>query len=486
MNSYLLNRSQGSVSQSTFHAAQNNHLLRSIEPAPGIRFSGRNTIHASNQSESGLAEGGWQNEERGEVWAHKAGANALTIDPYEKRFMISGGADASIHLWDLETRGSESSHLHKSVASVTKSTNSSAHTHALTSISIYPFDPTPSTILTTSHDMTLKLSALQPPSILPVHTFSLHSTPYSHSFSSHPCSLLLIAVGTSDKTVRLLDLRSGNATHALPGHSSAVLSVAWAPHHEYILASASKDNRVILFDVRRGGRNSAVACLDMEDAVGVITPHDAPPTSCRKPFAPDARAHNGAVTGVRWTSSGSQIVTSGHDARIRVWDASTGANALVHFGPRVRNSASLHLAERAPLVLPGDVTGAGHDALLWPNYNDQDGRGEIFMFELRDGTFIKRLRLPGVPGSRQKLRGRPTALSAARINGLAWRGNGASGEGMELFSAHGDGTIRAWVSRTSDTEEEIAEDEEREDKKRKRDVLEEVYRGLMNQNVSFT
>ncbi|OAX83186.1 hypothetical protein ACJ72_02460 [Emergomyces africanus] len=483
MNSYLLNRSQGSISPSTLHVAHNAHLIRSIEPAPGIRFSS-----SLNQRESDSVENGWKDEEQDEVRAHKAGVNVLAIDQYDKRFMVSGGADASVHLWDLETRGSESSHLYKSTASVTKSTDPSAHTHALTSISIYPFDPTPSTILTTSHDTTLKLSSLQSPAIVPVHTFQLHSTPYAHSFSSHPSSLLLTAVGTSEKTVRLLDLRSGLATHALPGHSSAILSVSWAPHHEYLLASASKDNRVLLFDVRRGGNNSALASLDMEDAVGVVTPHDAPPSfSCRTPFVPDARAHNGAVTGVRWTSNGSHIVTSGHDARIRVWDAFTGANSLVHFGPRVRNSPSLHLAERAPLVLPGDVTGAAHGTLLWPNYGDQDDRGEIFMFGLRDGTFIKRLNLPGILSSRQKMRGKPTALSAARINDLAWRGNGASGEGMELFSAHGDGTIRAWVSKTSEEEHEIAENEEEiEDKKRKRDVLDEVYRSLMNQNVTFT
>ncbi|KAK2753423.1 hypothetical protein FQN55_003552 [Onygenales sp. PD_40] len=402
--------------------------------------------------------------------------------------MVSGGADASIHLWDLESRGSELSHLHKSVASVKKSTNSSAHTHALTSISIYPFDPSPSTILTTSHDTTLKLSSLQPTDIVPVHTFSLHSTPYSHSFSSHPSSLLLIAVGTSDKAVRLLDLRSGLGTHSLPGHTSGVLSVCWAPHHEHLLASASKDNRVILFDVRRGGHNSAVASLDMEDAVGVLAPHNAPPTfHCRKPFVPEARAHNGAVTGVRWTSNGSHLVTAGQDSRIRVWDASTGANALAHFGPRIRNSASLHLAERAPLILPTNITGIGHETLLWPNFSDQDDKGEIFMFELRDGTFIKRLKLPGIPSSRQKLRGKPTALSAARINDIAWRGNGGSGEGMEMYTAHGDGTIRAWLSRTVDDEEDDSDlEEELGEKKRKRDVLGEVYRGLMDQNITFT
>lgn len=125
--------------------------------------------------------------------------------------------------------------------------------------------------------------------------------------------------------------------------------------------------------------------------------------------------------------------------------------------------------------------------MLWPNYNDQDDRGEIFLFGIQDGTLIKQLRVPGMQ-SRQRLRGRPTALSAARINALAWRGNGGAGEGMEMFSAHGDGTVRAWVSRTLEDEllEAEVEEAKHEEKKRKRDVLEEVYRGLMQPGVTFT
>lgn len=34
--------------------------------------------------------------------------------------MVSGGADPSIRVWDLESRGSELDHLHEAVASVDK------------------------------------------------------------------------------------------------------------------------------------------------------------------------------------------------------------------------------------------------------------------------------------------------------------------------------------------------------------------------------
>ncbi|KAL6229005.1 hypothetical protein BDW75DRAFT_116260 [Aspergillus navahoensis] len=474
MNSYLLNRALGSISPSAFHSAQTLRLLHNLEPAPGIRFSST-TQPVNNETREPSPV---------ETYVHRAGANVLAIDQYEGRFMVSGGADPSVYLWDLEARGSELSFTHQPVACISKFSHDDAHTHAITSVSIYPFDPTPSTIITTSHDGTLKLSALQPPAITPVHTFKLDCTPYAHSLSAHPSSPLLVAVGTSEKPVRLLDLRSGLSTHGLPGHSSAVLSVSWAPHQPYILASASTDNRVILFDIRRAGHNSAIATLDMDDAVGLVPPRSTPSLyRSRAAFSPHARAHNGPVTGVRWTSDGSYLVTAGQDARIRVWQAATGANTLVHFGPRVQNTSTLHLAERAPLIVPQGQMGAGHETLLWANFNDSDDRGEIFILGLREGTFIKRLRVPGLMASRSQAQGRSNALSAARINSLAWRGNGAAGEGIEVFSAHGDGTLRSWVSREPEEAPIEAEEVEQADRKRKRDVLEEIYQGFMSPSV---
>ncbi|KAL3446557.1 WD40-repeat-containing domain protein [Aspergillus insuetus] len=468
MNAYLLNRALGSITPSAFHLAQTTRLVHNLEPAPGIRFSSDDKANTQVATPDDLV-------------AHKAGANVLALDQYEGRFMVSGGADPSINLWDLEARGSELSYVHQPVASITKFSHDEAHTHAITSVSIYPFDPTPSTILTTSHDGTLKLSALQPASIVPVHTFKLDCTPYTHSLSSHTSSPLLVAVGTSEKAVRLLDLRSGLSTHGLPGHSSAVLSVSWAPHQPHILASASTDNRVIIFDIRRAGHNSAIATLDMEDAVGLVSPESTSTAyRSRAAFSPHARAHNGAVTGVRWTSDGTYLVTSGQDSRIRVWQAATGANTLAHFGPRIQNTSSSHLAERAPMLVPQSYMGVGHETLLWANFSDSDDRGEIFMLELREGAFVKRLRTPGLLSRRPPAQGRSTALTGARINSLAWRGNGASGEGIEVFSAHGDGTLRTWVSRVP--EEAPSEDEEMEQAtlKRKRDVLDEIYQGFMS------
>lgn len=102
------------------------------------------------------------------------------------------------------------------------------------------------------------------------------------------------------------------------------------------------------------------------------------------------------------------------------------------------------------------------------------------MFELREGDFVKLLRVPGLMTGRQQFQGRSSALSAARINALAWRGNGSSGEGIEMYSAHGDGTIRTWASREPEGEpDDEAAEAERADRKRKRDILDELYRGFI-------
>lgn len=79
MNSYLLNRTLGSISPSTFHVAQTTRLVHHLEPAPGIRFSSHQPQQAGEHTE----EDGLDTEN--EAFAHKAGVNVLAIDQYEGR-----------------------------------------------------------------------------------------------------------------------------------------------------------------------------------------------------------------------------------------------------------------------------------------------------------------------------------------------------------------------------------------------------------------
>ena len=49
---------------------------------------------------------------------------------------------------------------------------------------------------------------------------------------------------------RLCDPSSGDCTHVLSGHSAGVVCVEWSPSEEFVLASASWDGKIKLWDVR--------------------------------------------------------------------------------------------------------------------------------------------------------------------------------------------------------------------------------------------
>lgn len=72
MNSFLLNRAQGSIEPWQFHKAQTSRLIQLLEPSPEIRFSSRKSIstdeHLASQADDH------------ELLAHKAGVNVLAID----------------------------------------------------------------------------------------------------------------------------------------------------------------------------------------------------------------------------------------------------------------------------------------------------------------------------------------------------------------------------------------------------------------------
>ncbi len=221
----------------------------------------------------------------------------------------------------------------------------------------------------------------------------------------------------------------------------------------------------------------------MEDSVGIIG-YDGFGTGAR--HRERGKAHIGAANGIVWTDDGGHIVTAGHDEKIRVWDAATGANTLAAFGPVVKNK---HLSALLPLLAPSNLTPPGEEILFFPSEK------EILVFELFEGKLLKRLRVPGLPIARSTVGQRNVRN---RVTGLAWRvGN------VEAYSAHEDGCIRAWIPRTSvdasveeeereegrvegeDGRREEGDDEERK-RKRKRKVLEDVYRDLTRRKITFS
>lgn len=458
MNSQLLGCALGTAGPEALRQVELSRRLDAIQAAPDVRFDGRDQAGHGQSESDRLSET--------DVHAHQAGASSIAIDRFEGRYLISGGADASIKLWDLEQSETPSNDYLNRPSGVIKKSPSS-HQYGITHLCFYPFDCL--AFLSSSYDHKLKVYATA--TMTASATFDLDSVIYSHSLSPI-ADHLLVACGTQHCAVRLVDLRSGASTHSLAGHHRAVLSVAWSPHEEHILASGSSDGTARLWDIRRSANSLGV--LDLEDSVGVMG-EDGLGKNARA--REQGKAHTDAVNGVVWTDDGRYLVTAGHDERVRVWDMATGANALSHFGPIIKNT---HLSTLLPLLAPSHVVGPGKQIMFYPNQK------EILMFDLFEGTLLKRLRVPGVPAA--PIRGTATqANSRSRTTSLAWRAGH-----VDLYSAHSDGSIRVWVPKTPEEvqaqngEGDGPDGDEDESRKRKREALDEIFRDLTKQKITFT
>ncbi|KAJ8127060.1 hypothetical protein O1611_g6577 [Lasiodiplodia mahajangana] len=204
-----------------------------------------------------------------------------------------------------------------------------------------------------------------------------------------------------------------------------------------------------------------------------------------------AKAHVAPVNGLTWTDDGNYIVSAGHDNRIRVWDAATGRNTLASFGPSIRNT---QLASVTMFTSPVGLTHPSREVLFWSNET------EILVCDLHDGHIITRLRGTGaaVAGVRSSKKSERSVKN--RISGIVWRGAGGGGGSSgvvmggtnmpgAVFSAHLDGQIRAWTPQLDGTDEADDDDtmaEVGEEKSKKRKVLNDVYKSLIGQRITFT
>lgn len=408
--------------------------------------------------------------------------------------MVSGGSDATIRLWDVEQCGNPNiPHVYKPSAQIARSDNKTrSHRFGITHLSFYPFDP--AAFLSSSYDQTLKLWATD--SVQLSGSWDLESKLYTHAISP-VADHLLVACGTAHPAVRLVDLRSGAAVQSLvaPGQlgagGGAVLSLAWSPLHEHVLASGTLDGAVRIWDVRRA--SSLIGLLDQEDSQGILRRcgdvngnHIAD-----RGVRLSAKAHSGPVNGLTWTDDGAYIISAGHDKRIRVWDSATGANTLASFGPSIKNG---QLANTPMFTTPVGLTAARKELLFWTNET------EILVLDLHDGTTVSRLRGVGAQISGVTARRGGERTSKNRVTSLVWRGAGGAGGSSgivpgasnasgQVFSGQTDGQIRAWVPqvRGLDAEDEDdASEVAQQERVQKRKALDDAFKSLMGQNITFT
>ncbi|KAI1104513.1 WD40 repeat-like protein [Jackrogersella minutella] len=478
MNQLLLERSIGNLGPNVFARLQTTQLLNSFRPAPEFRFDGGERGTAVRDHESGSVAP----DPTSTLWAHQAGVNALALERFDGRILVSGGLDASLKLWDLEQCGNPSKpHTYVAAARIPRSDQ--AHKFGITHISFYPFDS--AAFLSTSYDQTLKVWATDRASLSA--SFSLGYKVYTHAISPI-ASHLLVACGTQHPSVRLVDLRSGSNVQSLAGNAGAILATSWSPRHEHVLATGSVNGSVKIWDIRQAG--GVIGMLDHEDNLGLYH-NGLLDASGKTRVRASAKAHAAPVNGLTWTDDGGYIISAGHDRRIRVWDAATGRNTLASFGPSIRNS---QLASVTMFTSPVGLTHPGKELLFWPNET------EILVLDLHDGHMVSKLRGTGPALAGVRSTGGAQRTVKNRISSIVWRGAGGGGSSSgtvmggrnmagAIFSAHLDGQIRAWTPRLEGDDEEDEDDSldaASEGKAKKRKALDDIFKGLVGKKITFT
>ena len=286
---------------------------------------------------------------------HKSGVNCIDIDPVEGKYLLSSSSHGKIGIHDIECCSFKNKFHCNSIMEADRN-HMGNHRQSIETIQWYPHDS--GMFVSSSADKTVRVwdtNALEV-----VETFKFEGIVYHHQMSKVARKHCFIATGTDDSRVYLCDLKSGSATHILRGHSSSVLSVAWSPQNEYLLVSGSRDNKVLLWDIRK--------------AVGSLLSFDQHNGKSSSRTSAIRTAHNGHINGMCFTSNGFHLLTYGTDDRLRLWDVFSGLNTLVNYG-QVSNPCRKGIK----ICVSGDTQ---HEVVFVPTESN------ISVFEILSGKHV--------------------------------------------------------------------------------------------------
>lgn len=154
--------------------------------------------------------------------------------------------------------------------------------------------------------------------------------PKSPDACPHGNALLALGLGGGDgrSVIQLCDaFNGGSATHELLGHAGGVNAVAWDPTHPFRLASAGEDGTVRLWDVRKAGKNACLGILDRNHGYADVTANKSIHSTKRQRISINdskrmegIESHGVPVAAIAFAPGGEELVSSGSDGSIHLWD----------------------------------------------------------------------------------------------------------------------------------------------------------------------
>ncbi|MBU0656516.1 MAG: NACHT domain-containing protein [Gammaproteobacteria bacterium] len=152
-----------------------------------------------------------------------------------------------------------------------------------------------------------------------------------------------LASGSSDRTVKLWDVASGECLKTFDQHQGEVLSVTFSPDGSK-LASGSGDQTVKLWDVASGEclktfdrHTGGVNSVDFSPDGGKLASGAADQTirlwdAANGTHVRTFAGHGGTVKSVRFSPDGKKLASASNDRSIKLWDTETGACLRVLVG----------------------------------------------------------------------------------------------------------------------------------------------------------